>query len=249
MSALGLAAARAFTGSLARRALRPSACVLRLQSPMSFSTAAATPPPTALEPLGVLAPHTRVLRLQSRPVNSLSLEVLRSLLASLDEAEADASCRAIVLASAQPSVFSAGLDITELYRPQPERLNDFWSAVQEIWLKLSTSRVATVAAIEGHAPAGGCLLALSCDYRVMSTGLPSKDGGGSIAKPFTIGLNETRLGIVAPYWFADLYSYVVGARRADFMLQTGALLPAESASAIGLVDEAVPHEQVSLSRV
>jgi hypothetical protein len=38
-------------------------------------------------------------------------------------------------------------------------------------------------------PAGGCLLAMSCDYRVM------------VRNKFTIGLNETKLGIVAPYWF------------------------------------------------
>jgi 3,2-trans-enoyl-CoA isomerase len=40
-----------------------------------------------------------------------------------------------------------------------------------------------------RSPAGGCLLAMSCDYRVM------------VRNKFTIGLNETKLGIVAPYWF------------------------------------------------
>ena len=191
-------------------------------------------PLTVLEPLDVLAPATRVLRLQRPPVNSLSLEVLVSFADSLAEAEGDKACRAVVLASSSTKVFSAGLDITEMHEPDPERLRSFWRALQEVWLKLSTSRVATVAALEGHSPAGGCMLAMSCDWRVMSL-----TDGGVDGRPLTIGLNETKLGIVAPFWFADTMEYVVGARQTDLLLQTGALLTTEQALAVGLVDEAV----------
>lgn len=201
-----------------------------------LSTAAK--PLTVLEPVDVLAPATRILRMQRPPVNSLSLELLSSFADSLAEAESDPACRAVVLASASPSVFSAGLDITEMHQPEPERLHNFWHTLQEVWLKLSTSRVATVAAIEGHSPAGGCLLAMSCDWRVMAHADTVK------GKPLTIGLNETKLGIVAPFWFADTMQYVVGARQTDLLLQTGALLTTEQALAVGLVDEAVAHEQV-----
>jgi 3,2-trans-enoyl-CoA isomerase len=76
----------------------------------------------------------------------------------------------------------------EMYKPKEERLRQFWTALQDVWLKLYGSSFPTAAAITGHSPAGGCLLALSCEYRVM---LPN----------FTIGLNETKLGIVAPSWF------------------------------------------------
>jgi 3,2-trans-enoyl-CoA isomerase len=72
----------------------------------------------------------------------------------------------------------------------------------------------------------------------MSKGDPVK------RKPFTIGLNETKLGIVAPSWFADTFGYVVGPRHADILLQTGALLTAEKALAVGMVDEAVEHGEV-----
>jgi len=200
---------------------------------------ATAPPLTVLEPLDVLAPATRVLRLQRPPVNSLSLEALSSLADSLAEAESDKACRAVVLASSSPKVFSAGLDITEMHEPDPERLRSFWRALQQVWLKLSTSRVATVAAIEGHSPAGGCMLAMSCDWRVMSL-----TDGGLAGKPLTIGLNETKLGIVAPFWFADTMGYVVGTRQADLLLQTGALLTTEQALAVGLVDEADDHSRV-----
>jgi 3,2-trans-enoyl-CoA isomerase len=145
-------------------------------------------PYTKLEPVDVLAPATRVLRMQRPPVNSLSLEVLSSFAESLAEAESDPACRAVVLASASPTVFCAGLDITEMHEPKPERLHQFWHTLQEVWIKLSTSRVATIAAIEGHSPAGGCMLAMSCDWRVMALADPIN------GKPLTIGLNETKLG-------------------------------------------------------
>lgn len=59
--------------------------------------------------------------------------------------------------------------------------------MQQLYIDLYSSRLATVAAVQGHAPAAGCFLAMACDYRIMSAG----DG----KKVPTIGLNETRLGI------------------------------------------------------
>lgn len=162
--------------------------------------------------------------------------MIEKITAAVSEAERDPECRGVVVASGQPGIFSAGLDITEMHKPDANRLPAFWSALQEMWMKLSCSPLATVAAVEGHSPAGGCMLAMSCDWRVMST--------GAAGKPFTIGLNETKLGIVAPSWFTDTMAYTIGARRTDHMLQTGALVTAEQAAAMGLVDEAVAHDQV-----
>lgn len=210
-------------------------CRMARRLPRCYST---KPALTALEPLGVVAPSTRVLRMCRPPVNSLSLEVFDSMIASLSEAEADPECRAIVLASAQPNVFSAGLDITEMHAPDPSRLREFWNTFQEAWMRLSSSSLATIAAIEGHSPAGGCVLAISCDWRVMSAGDPVK------GKPFTIGLNETQLGIVAPPWIVETFQSVVGIRLADSMLQRGALVSSERAAAIGLIDEVVAHADV-----
>ena len=56
------------------------------------------------------------------------------------------------------SVFSAGLDITEMYQPDNERLAKFWEALQDLWISLYGTGMATAAAIDGHAPAGGCFL-------------------------------------------------------------------------------------------
>ncbi|XP_078610372.1 enoyl-CoA delta isomerase 1, mitochondrial-like [Branchiostoma floridae x Branchiostoma japonicum] len=172
------------------------------------------------------------VRLNRPPVNSLNLDVLTELGIALEKLDADRTCRAMVLASAVPGIFSAGLDILEMYQSTPERCVAFWRALQDAWLGLYGSRLVTMAAIEGHSPAGGCLLAMSCDYRVMADG------------KFQIGLNETRLGIVAPFWFEDVMLNTIGHRETEKALQLGAMYSAQQALSIGLVDKVVPLAEV-----
>lgn len=70
---------------------------------------------------------------------------------------------------------------------------------------------------KGHAPAGGCLLAMSCEYRVMVNG------------KFTIGLNETALGIVAPTWFMDTMCHTIPIRQAEYALTTARMFSVDEA--------------------
>lgn len=168
------------------------------------------------------------LTLNAPPVNSLSLEMLSALRDTISEIEAS-SCRGFVLASSHPTIFSAGLDIRELHEPDEMRLRDFWSALQDAFLALYGTRCASVAAIDGHAPAGGCLLASACDERIMATG------------NFGIGLNETKIGIVAPFWFADALYPLIGQRNLERMLQLGSLLSPKEALEVGLVDTLTEH--------
>ncbi|XP_063171062.1 enoyl-CoA delta isomerase 1, mitochondrial [Candoia aspera] len=174
-----------------------------------------------------------VVRLQQPPVNGLSLALLTELCLALQRLEDRRACRGLVLTSAVPGIFSAGLDITEMYGRSEERLAEFWRAVQEIWILLYGSRLATVAAVNGSSPAGGCLMALSCDYRIMADN-----------PKYSIGLNETRLGIVAPFWFKDCLLNTVGHRAAERSLQLGLLYSPQEALKIGLVDELVPEEKI-----
>lgn len=72
--------------------------------------------------------------------------------------------------------------------------------------------------------AGGCFLAMSCEYRVM---MPK----------FTIGLNETQLGIAAPPFFVDTMRNCILSRHAEMALLLGKLYKTDEALRIGLVDE------------
>ncbi|CAL1588591.1 unnamed protein product [Knipowitschia caucasica] len=174
-----------------------------------------------------------VLSMQSPPVNSLSLDFLTELCISLEKLEMDRACRGVIITSSQPKVFSAGLDILEMYGKSPERCGEFWRAVQEMWLKMYGSNMVTIAAISGSSPAGGCLMSMTCDYRIMADN-----------PRYTIGLNETLLGIVAPFWFKDTMVNTVGHRTTELALELGLLYSPEEALKIGLVDQVVPQEQL-----
>ncbi|XP_054098411.1 enoyl-CoA delta isomerase 1, mitochondrial isoform X2 [Callithrix jacchus] len=174
-----------------------------------------------------------VMRLNNPPVNTLSLEFLTELVISLEKLENDKSFRGVILTSDRPGVFSAGLDLTEMCGRSPAHYAEYWKAVQELWLRLYQSSLVVVAAINGACPAGGCLIALTSDHRVLADN-----------PKYSIGLNETLLGIVAPFWFKDTLINTIGHRAAERALQLGLLFPPAQALQVGIVDQVVPEEQV-----
>ncbi|KAG8286943.1 dodecenoyl-CoA isomerase [Homalodisca vitripennis] len=176
-----------------------------------------------------------VVSLNRPPVNGLNLELLQTLSQTLDDLEKNKS-RGMILTSEMPTVFSAGLDIMEMYKPNQDRLKQFWVTLQQTWLKLYGSSFPTVAAMNGHSPAGGCLLALSCEYRVL------------VAPKSTIGLNETQLGIIAPRWFMDSMRNVMGERQTELALTAGKMFTADEALRVGLVDELASDKADALAK-
>ncbi|KAJ6649931.1 Enoyl-CoA delta isomerase 1, mitochondrial [Pseudolycoriella hygida] len=175
-----------------------------------------------------------VVTLNRPPVNSLNLELLTDLSKTLDELESNRS-KGMILTSSSKTVFSAGLDILEMYNPEPERSKAFWTALQDVWLKLYGSPYPTAAAINGHSPAGGCLLAICCEYRVM-------------VNDFTIGLNETRLGISAPSFFISSFRNVLSTREAEKALTLGTMFSSDEALKVGLVDEIATDKADSINK-
>jgi len=164
-----------------------------------------------------------VLKLARPPANSLSLEFMAEVRLSLAELEADPEVRGVVLSSSNPKIFSAGLDLKELVDPDPVRLHAFWTEMQTLCQSLFLTPLATVAAIHGHSPAGGCVLALTCDARVMREGGPR------------IGLNESALGLNAPWWICNLMERAIGTVKSEQMLQRGSLVDGTEAAKLGLV--------------
>jgi len=159
--------------------------------------------------------------------------MLKDIKENLNGLHEDKSVQGLIITSNVNKIFSAGLDITEMYQPDEERLRTFWTTLQEVWMGLYGSRLATAAAITGHAPAGGCLISMCCDYRVMNR-----------EEHFKIGLNETKLGIVAPQWFADTMRNTIGQRETEMALMAGTMYSPTEAASIGLVDEIVDADQV-----
>lgn len=171
----------------------------------------------------------RELRMARAPVNALDDALCAALLEALQGAFDDGV--AGVLLSGNERVFSAGLDVPSLLSHGDDRaaLHASWSAFFNVARTLAGAPMPVAAALTGHAPAGGCALALCCDYRVMTR-------SADPARPLQIGLNETQVGLAVPDGIQHLMRRVVGVHRAERLLVAGAMIPAEQAEAIGLVD-------------
>ncbi|XP_078347719.1 enoyl-CoA delta isomerase 1, mitochondrial-like isoform X2 [Oculina patagonica] len=174
-----------------------------------------------------------ILELNRKPVNSFSMEFLQEINTKLDELENDQECQGLIVTSGLPKVFSAGLDLVkEVYKPADvKRLASFWSCFQEMWLRLYGSRLATMAAINGHALAGGCVLGMACDYRVMAEG-------------FRIGMVEIEAFLQLFSRVANLMANVIGQSCAEKAILSNMRYTSEEALSIGLVDKVVPKEKV-----
>ena len=177
--------------------------------------------------------HDAVVEIQLTrpPVNALNLDLLRSLQQALAEAVREGA-RGVVLSGTQ-GMFSAGVDVPALLTRDRAGVREFWHEFFATCAALAHSAIPVVAAITGHSPAGGAVLSLFCDYRVMAQG------------PYRIGLNEVQVGLIAPDCIQMALRRVVGAYRAERLLVSGALIEAEQALAFGFVDELVAVDQVS----
>ncbi|KAJ3092457.1 hypothetical protein HK102_007081 [Quaeritorhiza haematococci] len=168
------------------------------------------------------------------PVNSMNLDLWQQLLDTLTELENDPKIRAAIFQSGlKRDVFTAGNDITELYSPKTnfERYSKFNLVQNQFLARLYRSPLFTVAAVRGACPAGGCVLAMSCDYRVMT-----EEG--------SIGLNEVALGISVPLYWIPLMVSLVGQGKADKLMQYAVMLKPAEALKIGLIDEVVKKEDL-----
>lgn len=172
----------------------------------------------------------RELRLARPPVNALDTALIEGL-ADAIAAAPSSGARAVVL-SGQPGIFSAGLDVPALLRLDRAGMRGAFAALGRAQEVIARSPVPVIAAITGHAPAGGTVLVLHCDYRVMAEG------------PFTMGLNEVAVGLTPGALLHKTYARLVGEGRAAVLLTRGAMLEPAFALACGLVDEVAPPGEV-----
>jgi 3,2-trans-enoyl-CoA isomerase len=172
----------------------------------------------------------RELRLARPPVNALDPALMASLRAALAGAVTD-GCEAAVLSGA-PGRFSAELDVPALLRLGRDGIRAAWDAFFGLMRDVAASPIPTVAALTGHSPAGGTVLALFTDYRIVAGG------------PYLVGLNEVQVGLPVPETLLRALTYLVGPRQAERLAAGGLLLEPAEALRVGLVDEIAPLEEV-----
>ena len=163
--------------------------------------------------------------------NALETGLVNELIAAIDQAEDDPSIEGLIL-SGKPDFFSAGLDLITLYQYDELEIEQFWDRFIFLIQKLTAFPKPAIAAITGHSPAGGCVLALCCDYRIMAAG------------EYVIGLNEVPVGLVVPESIFRLYAFWLGDSVAYRSLLEGKLFKPTEALSIGLVDEVVPFDRI-----
>jgi len=162
-----------------------------------------------------------VLRLDKPRANAIDERLVRDLLEACRLLDEDAGVRGVLLASAHPKLFSPGLDLVslvELDRPAMER---FMLAFSDAMLALFALSKPVVAAISGHAIAGGCILALTADLRLLKRGAQ-------------IGLNEVKVGVPLPWAVATLLRTQVAASAVTTIALLGRNLVDEAAVNAGL---------------
>ncbi len=177
----------------------------------------------------------RTLSLARPPVNALHVPLFEALGAAIEAAPREGA-RGLVLTGAG-KLFSAGLDVSVLAGLDKPSLKAFLASFFQCLRKMAESRLPLVAAINGHSPAGGAVLALFCDQRIMARG------------DFRIGLNEVQVGLLPGPLIYGVLKRAVSLRVANQMLPQGLLLTPEEALAAGLVDElAEPDELAARAR-
>jgi len=176
--------------------------------------------------------HVAVLTL-TRPEkkNALSIAIRNEVTDALGALAADESVRAVVLTGAG-NFFSFGFDIPAFLSFSRERFTEFLVSFNALCTKLFLFPKPVVAAINGHAIAGGCMLAIACDVRVMAQGRPK------------ISLNEVTFGASVFSGTVTMLNACAGERNAHTILSTGEMYDGAAALCLGLVDRVVPADNL-----
>lgn len=177
-------------------------------------------------------PHdtTALLRLQAGKANAMNPAFLDGVERLFDEAER-ARATAVVMTGYE-RFFCAGLDLPTLLALDRPTMTKFIHRFDALMLRLFSAPYPVVAALNGHAIAGGCVLALQADYRIMAAG------------DAKIGLNEVQLGVGLPVGVLETLRCQVPPTTLLPVALEGRLVAAEEARALGLVHECAPAAEL-----
>jgi enoyl-CoA hydratase len=172
------------------------------------------------------------ITLNRPPVNALSLDTVRAVVAAFKQAAADNEARAVVLTSAVAGRFCAGLDLAVLLGKSSEQIREF---LQALYVDLHDAQYnlgkPSIAAMGGAARGGGMTVAISCDVII----------AGDHA---TFGYPEINIGVLPAIHFAHL-PRIVGRHRAFELLFSGRSFDAREAHDLGLVSRVVVDAELN----
>ncbi len=176
-----------------------------------------------------------LMRMNSNKVNCQNERFFADMEEALDRLERDHAGRPLVLASAG-KVFSAGFDFNYWFPPiqagDEDAVGASYHRFKKINERLFTLGRPTVAAVNGHAYAGGLITALCCDWRIAVRG------------DYRFGLNELAIGLAMPAHFTEIIRYALGTRCAKELILRARMYGAEEALEMGILDALVPEDEL-----
>lgn len=170
-----------------------------------------------------------VVTMTSNKVNALDDDFFSDLQSAIAELQSAPPLPIVLTGTGR--CFSAGLNLLELYEYDRTTLAAFVDRLNETVLAWFSLPRPTVAAVNGHAIAGGCVIALACDLRIAVDDDEAQ-----------IGLNEVQVGIPFPSVPLEITRQALSPERLREVTLTGALYTPDEARARGLVDEIVESE-------
>lgn len=173
-----------------------------------------------------------IVQLDRGKVNAINHRMVEEVRKTIKELEADDNIKGVII-TGKPHFFSAGLDVIELYGYDEDKMRDFFISFGSMHLELAQFTKPLIAAITGHSPAGGCVIAIACDYRIMADG-----------DQYTIGLNEVAVNVQITQNLINSYGFWIGPGRAHQLVMEGKLLKANEAMDYGLINEVYSLEEV-----
>jgi enoyl-CoA hydratase/carnithine racemase len=177
-----------------------------------------------------------IVQLDRGTSNAINLELLQELRQAFKGLAADDTVKGVVL-TGKENFFSSGLDVIELYDYDEKKIELLFDTLFQAMREMLAFPKPFVASITGHAPAGGCVLAICADYRIMAEGR------------YRIGLNEVPVGIIIPQYIFETYAYWLGRGKAAQFILEGKLASTQEAIEVGLVDELSIAENVLQSSI
>lgn len=171
-----------------------------------------------------------VLRMTHGKANALDLELCGALLARLDECRAS-STRALVI-TGEGRMFSAGVDLPRVVDGGASYVRAFIPALNAALNALFAFPKPVVAAVNGHAIAGGCVIACAADYRLMAR------------EPGRIGIPELLVGVPFPVTPVEIMRFVAPPQHLQALIYRGLTLTADAALQHGLVDAVVDPDRL-----
>jgi Delta3-Delta2-enoyl-CoA isomerase len=171
------------------------------------------------------------VRLKRGKVNALNERMVDEISGCLQRLAADPDVRAVIL-TGDGAFFSFGFDIPEFLSYSRESFADFLKRFTGLYTYLFTYPKPVLAALNGHTVAGGCMLALACDYRIMVSGKAK------------ISLNEITFGSSVFAGSVAMLKFLVGGKNAQAVLYDGTMYSAEAALHLGIIDQVAPQEKL-----